>query len=59
MDTPVKRISINGNARLEAPFRVALENKYDNKRPLYTILSINPIRRTIDFQMNYDIGEFR
>lgn len=56
MDTPMKNIEINGNAQVDSPYRLALTNKYDDNRPLNTIVSFDPTKRSIDFQMNYDPG---
>ncbi|XP_053393703.1 uncharacterized protein LOC123525510 [Mercenaria mercenaria] len=55
MDTPMKKIGINGNAQTVSPYRLSLTNKYDAKRPLNTVFSFDPSKRSIDFQMNYDL----
>lgn len=57
MNTPMKKIGIDGNALTDSPYRLALTNKYDDKRPLNTILSFDPSKRSVDFQMNYDLGK--
>ena len=56
VNTPVKKISILGNSRMDAPFRMSLENKYDNRRPLNTVFTLDPTKKSVDFQMNYDLG---
>ena len=56
VNTPVKKISILGNSRLDAPFRMALQNKYDNRRPLNTVFTLDASKKSVDFQMNYDLG---
>ncbi|KAL4237155.1 hypothetical protein ACF0H5_005535 [Mactra antiquata] len=55
MDTPMKKININGNAQIISPYQLTLTNKYDNKRPLTTMAIFDPARRSASFQMNYDI----
>ena len=42
---------------MDSPYRMALENKYDNRRPLNTVFTLDPTKRSLDFQMNYDLGE--
>ena len=54
----MKTIALSGAANTESPFGVSFQNKYDNKRPLYTKFSINPKTHGITFQMNYDLGKF-
>ena len=53
----MKKISILGNGRMDSPYRMALENKYNNRRPLNTVFTLDPTKRSVDFQMNYDLGE--
>jgi hypothetical protein len=55
VNTPMKTIALSGAANTESPFGVSFQNKYDNKRPLYTKFSINPKTHGITFQMNYDL----
>ena len=58
MDTPMKKIGINGNSQSVSPYRLSLTNKYDSKRPLNTVFSFDSGKRSIDFQMNYDLGMY-
>ncbi|XP_052777718.1 uncharacterized protein LOC128215025 [Mya arenaria] len=55
IDTPMKKVGINGNIQAGSPYRLSLVNKYDNKKPLNTIVSFDSVKRSIDFQMNYDL----
>ncbi|XP_052255844.1 uncharacterized protein LOC127861416 isoform X2 [Dreissena polymorpha] len=55
IDTPMKKIGINGNAQTSSPYRLSLTNQYDNKRPLNTVVSFDLEKRSVDFQMNYDL----
>jgi len=34
-----------------------MTNKYDNKHPINTVLSVDPAKKSFDFQMNYDLGK--
>lgn len=55
MITPVKRISIVGNTQKQ-PFQLSFKNSYDNKAPLTTLLSVDTVRRSVNFEMNYDLA---
>ncbi|XP_052774531.1 uncharacterized protein LOC128213063 isoform X1 [Mya arenaria] len=41
IDTPMKKVGINGNIQAGSPYRLSLVNKYDNKKPLNTIVSFD------------------
>lgn len=58
MNSPMKKIGINGNAQTYSPYQLSLSNKYDAKHPLNTLFSFDTTKRSADFQMNYDLGMY-
>ena len=57
INTPMKTVAVSGSANSKSPFVIALQNTYDNKKPLNTRLSVDASRKSLSFQMNYDLGE--
>ena len=55
----MKSIGINVNAQTKSPYSVSFTNRYDNNRPLNTIISLDPSKRSFDFQINYDLGKYK
>ena len=56
MRSPVKSMKMNGNIKTTAPYTIKLQSVSDKESPMNTELTLDPERRSIDLQMNYDLG---
>ncbi len=56
MRSPMKNMDISGEVE-DSPYRLTIRNKYDDK-VVRTDLTIDPRRKIVDFQTNYDLSNY-
>lgn len=54
METPIKNMDLTGEVE-ESPYKLKFRNIYEGKI-VQAHLTVDPDRRMVDFQTNYDLG---
>lgn len=56
LDSPIKAINVKGQLQTSAPYRISIQNLYDNIKPINAEVVLDPSDTSLDASINYDIG---